>query len=76
MSFVRGQPLGYYSSWGLFSLSHHILVWVAAKKATLFRRKFTDYALLGDDIVIADQKVAEEYRKIMDYLGVEISIQK
>lgn len=28
--FNTGQPLGYYGSWALFSLSHHYLVWLAA----------------------------------------------
>lgn len=29
-SFVAGQPLGDYSSWPLFALSHHLLVWICA----------------------------------------------
>jgi hypothetical protein len=39
-------------------------------------RYFPDYALLGDDIVIADRDVAEEYRDIMSWLGVEINLSK
>ncbi|KAL0293696.1 UNVERIFIED_CONTAM: putative mitochondrial protein [Sesamum calycinum] len=31
VSFVTGQPLGYYASWPLFALSHH-LVWYAAER--------------------------------------------
>lgn len=31
VSFVAGQPLGYYSSWPLFALSHHMVVWYAAE---------------------------------------------
>ncbi|CAA0812632.1 Mitovirus RNA-dependent RNA polymerase [Striga hermonthica] len=31
--FVVGQPLGYYASWALFSLSHHYVVWMAANRA-------------------------------------------
>lgn len=27
VSFVAGQPLGYYSSWPLFALSHHFTMW-------------------------------------------------
>ena len=37
---------------------------------------FTLYAILGDDIVIADNAVAKEYLKIMDELGVGIGIAK
>ena len=31
VSFMAGQPLGYYSSWPLFALSHHLLVWWCAE---------------------------------------------
>lgn len=34
------------------------------------------YAVLGDDVIIIDQKVAEEYLKIMESLGVEIGLAK
>ncbi|RYE14999.1 MAG: hypothetical protein EOP45_18930 [Sphingobacteriaceae bacterium] len=27
--FGAGQPLGYYGSWAIFSLSHHFCVWMA-----------------------------------------------
>ena len=31
-----GQPLGYYTSWPLFALSHHVVVWVAAESNLSF----------------------------------------
>ncbi|XP_074562643.1 putative mitochondrial protein AtMg01110 [Curcuma longa] len=75
--FKTGQPLGYYSSWALFSLSHHVLVWMAARMEYPWARTpFKRYALLGDDIVIADKRVAERYRKMVDMLGVSISESK
>jgi hypothetical protein len=67
--FVAGQPLGYLSSWPLFALSHHLVVWHAANQVYPGRR-FTDYAVLGDDVVIADASVARIYRSILDNLGV------
>lgn len=39
-------------------------------------RTFTQYAILGDDIVIAHQGVAAEYQDIMKILGVGISPSK
>jgi len=66
-----GQPMGAYSSWAMFSLTHHILVQWAAKRAGF--GAFADYSLLGDDLVIYSKSVAEEYRKLMLELGVEIS---
>lgn len=38
--------------------------------------KFQDYAILGDDVVIADDNVAREYATLVQRLGVDISIQK
>ncbi|KAG6467802.1 hypothetical protein ZIOFF_074318 (mitochondrion) [Zingiber officinale] len=77
LSFTAGQPLGYYGSWALFSLSHHYLVWFAAhlvypRSHTPFRQ----YALLGDDIVIADRAVAEKYVELLYFLDVQISFEK
>lgn len=75
--FRTGQPLGYYGSWALFSLSHHYLVWLAAWIVDSGRRTpFTRYALLGDDIVIADGAGAEQYRRLLGKLDVSISESK
>ena len=30
VTFTKGQPLGFYSSCPLFTLTHHMLVWIAA----------------------------------------------
>lgn len=56
LCFTAGQPLGYYASWPLFSLSHHLLVWYAAEQAHPFER-FTKYAILGDAVVIAEKRL-------------------
>ncbi|KAK8971694.1 hypothetical protein V6N11_018874 [Hibiscus sabdariffa] len=37
---------------------------------------FTKYAILGDDIVIADRLVAVQYRKLIEQLGLSISLNK
>lgn len=70
--FVVGQPLGYYSSWPLFALTHHAVVWWAANRVYP-GRTFRRYALLGDDIVIADQAVAQFYKAAMGMMGVSVS---
>lgn len=76
VSFVVGQPLGYLGSWPLFTLAHHMLVWLAALTVYPKEERFTRYALLGDDIVIADVKVASEYQWLIRQLGVDISLPK
>lgn len=70
-----GQPMGARSSWSTFTLCHHLIVHVAAKRAGK-PGFFTNYMLLGDDIVIADCSVAKHYREIMTSLGVSISNEK
>lgn len=46
VSFLCGQPLGSYSSWPLFALAHHVLVWLAAE-LVYPGIKFLRYAILG-----------------------------
>jgi len=75
VSFVCGQPLGYYSSWPLFALSHHAMVWWCAEKVYP-GVKFTRYGILGDDVVIADRKVAAMYEQTLSRINVGISYQK
>jgi len=75
VKYGRGQPMGAYSSWAVFTLCHHIVVQIAAGR-TGINRMFRDYALLGDDIVIANRKVALAYISLMSELGVEISEHK
>lgn len=77
VAFRAGQALGYKGSWSLFALSHHVVVWIAAQRADPSRtRPFWRYALLGDDIVIADEAVANHYKEILHQLRVKISIPK
>jgi len=53
---------------------NHFLVRIAAHK--LGMKRFSNYLVLGDDIVIANKEVAEEYQKLIKRLGVEISLPK
>jgi hypothetical protein len=73
--YAVGQPMGAYSSWGMLALTHHIIVQVAANRVGI-TNWFRDYAVLGDDIIIANDLVAESYRALMNDLGVEINMTK
>lgn len=44
----------------MFTLTLHMRVWLSAERVYP-RGRFLNYAMLGDDLVIADQKVATEY---------------
>lgn len=77
VSYAVGQPMGALSSWAMLALTHHALVQYAA--SNVYPEKpswFKGYAVLGDDVVIADRAVAAQYLKIMKTIGVEISLAK
>lgn len=72
VKYGAGQPMGAYSSWTTFAITHHAIVRLAAKRAGLSIH-FDKYVLLGDDIVLANEDVAKEYMTILDLLGVKVS---
>jgi hypothetical protein len=74
LKYSVGQPMGSYSSWAAFTITHHLVVSYSAKLAGF--DTFNDYIILGDDIVIKNSKVAKNYIKIMTKLGVDISESK
>jgi hypothetical protein len=89
--YTRGQPMGALSSWAAMSLVHHAIVQFAAYRVrarhidqatTLNINKFDKfnwfihYLVLGDDIVIADQLIADEYVYICGKLGIIIGLPK
>lgn len=77
VSYAVGQPMGALSSWAMLALTHHALVQFAASKAYPEEPGwFLDYAVLGDDVVIADRAVAAQYLRVMDTIGVDISLAK
>jgi hypothetical protein len=71
VKYNTGQPMGAYSSWPAMALTHHLIVRVAALRAGF--PHFTSYALLGDDIVIANAAVAQQYRDLLQSLDMPIS---
>lgn len=78
VTYKVGQPMGALTSWAMLALTHHAIVQYAAWTAGVLPvgRWFENYAVLGDDIVIADRAVATAYLQVMDLLGVGISLPK
>lgn len=80
--FVRytcGQPMGALSSWSSMALTHHALVLFSAWRAGWAGNTvldFTDYLVLGDDLVIADEAVAQEYISVAASLGIKVGLAK
>jgi ribosomal protein RSM22 (predicted rRNA methylase) len=53
------------------ALTHHVLVKVAAIQ--IGKTHFWDYFLLGDDLVIMDDGVAQSYRRLLRAFDMPIS---
>jgi hypothetical protein len=62
-----GQPMGALSSWPFMALVHHVIVWYSFGSRKAARGK---YLILGDDIVIFDEKAFEQYIANLRKLGV------
>lgn len=72
--YTKGQPQGMYSSFSLFGLSHNLLCRWMCKKLDLVPED--SFRILGDDIVITDTALHNQYRKIMKSMRVPISEDK
>lgn len=56
----------------MFTLCHHIIVQISAMRAGL-TVPFKDYALLGDDIVLTNKDVVENYKALIHSVGGSFS---
>jgi hypothetical protein len=70
-----GNPMGFYSSWPLTTLCHHLVLFVACQECNISWNK-SNYKLLGDDIIIWDSALALKYKELISHIGVDISEQK
>lgn len=78
LTYSVGQPMGALSSWASLAITHHFLVQCAAWEAEVVKpgHWFTEYAILGDDLVIFDARVKRQYLLIVGVLGVQCGIAK
>lgn len=74
--YAVGQPMGGLSSWAGLAITHHWIVQMAAFRATGSKTWNTQYEILGDDLVIFDRAIADQYLLIMADLGCEINLSK
>jgi hypothetical protein len=75
LTYAVGQPMGAYSSWAMLAMTHHMILQFSHRR-TGGKGWFRDYAVLGDDVVIADDNVALQYQLVMREFGVEIGLAK
>ncbi|AMQ67415.1 RNA-dependent RNA polymerase [Cronartium ribicola mitovirus 2] len=71
VSYNCGQPIGAYSSWAIFTASHHLIL-----QYIRFIHPETIYGVLGDDVVIRGDRGAFLYKEVMSCLDVKISESK
>jgi hypothetical protein len=77
LKYAVGQPMGALSSWAMLALVHHFLVQISAWRAGWSKdRLYTNYAILGDDLVIGDKAVMLQYLEILASLGVQCGLHK
>jgi len=78
--YAVGQPMGALSSWAMLALTHHFIIqwahWRVSARNELPYTWCSDYAVLGDDVVIVGRELADEYQLIMRDLGVGIGLHK
>jgi hypothetical protein len=58
----------------MLAITHHTIVKISALQVGI--SDFRDYGVLGDDVVIYNDKVADQYLINMKLLGVEINLNK
>lgn len=72
INYSTGNPMGAYSSWATFALTHHYLVYHCCRELGIDWKSYK-YCLLGDDIVLTDSRVGDLYIDLISSLGVEVS---
>jgi hypothetical protein len=74
-TYAVGQPMGLYSSWAMLATTHHFIIqylaWLSKESYP-----FDKYAVLGDDVAIWSEDVAERYEQHMKGLEVVINRSK
>jgi hypothetical protein len=73
-NFEVGQPMGLFSSWPVFTLTHHYVLRYAFYLERVSPKGA--YSIIGDDIVILNKDVALTYKSLIEGLGVQISQSK
>jgi hypothetical protein len=74
VKYAVGQPMGAYSSWAMLALLHHLIVFMAWRRSG-YKGPLL-YLVLGDDVVIANKSIAENYLSLLAEIGSPINLTK
>lgn len=69
ISWKKGQPLGLYPSFGLFAVTHGLVLRAIERDLGLV----DTFRVLGDDVVIGEPRVHERYRTFLVTAGCPVS---
>jgi len=73
VEYGAGQPMGAKTSWAIFALTHHTILRLICSNHGCYDNP---YVIIGDDIVIANDKVANSYIEVLNTFGVPYSESK
>jgi hypothetical protein len=69
-----GQPMGFGPSFHLAAITHKFILDACAERVG--QEPHRKYVVIGDDVAIFNDDIAEEYYKVMTALGVDINLEK
>jgi len=73
ITYGAGQPMGLYGSFNMFALTHHAVLHRIKRILSITE---DCYRILGDDIIITNDEVANFYKSYMHQIGVSVSPSK
>lgn len=77
VKYGRGQPMGMLSSWAALASCHHMLVRFAYFRYTgSYFIPPHKYLVLGDDIVISEEELANSYKEVCKMMEIPLSLYK
>lgn len=74
-TYRSGQPMGLYGSFALFHLTHYCLLNGLSQELDLDPAK-CNFCVLGDDVLLFDEKLRDAYLKVLEEWNVPISWHK
>lgn len=75
-SYSVGQPMGMYSSFPLFNLSHYVLLNLLRSEVRKTCGEDCDFRVLGDDVIIKGKLLSDTYANVLQHIGCERSLAK
>jgi len=71
-----GQPMGARSSFTMLGLTHHMILQYCSHILGNHSSWEDRYEIVGDDIIIFNKDLADQYLKVMNLIGVPINVSK